>query len=347
MKILFIAEFRHYRDWIGKSYFDLINYVAANNIKNQIKIVYSDVEINNFIVEINEFHPELIVFFQTDRFYETSRFSFLFGLNIPIATVGLDYFYPSRVLSCQLMNRVDSMIHFSKNSSIEKYYSKVLPNKYITSFKSRYINIDRFKDYQLEKKYDILIYGTRNYNSNYKIEKLESIQNFLYKYEEAHNIQHNLNYNINFYSLRSKLEQIIIKNQDKYRCKILPEKCIYDAVYANEDLSKLINESYITVACSSIANILFHKYLEISASKSVILGDIPTDYEELLKGNIIEVNYFMNEDEIIEKIDNALANKGELNDMAERLYDKIHKEHNYDVAIEDFNEVFDNIVKNK
>ena len=237
-----------------KKYFDLINYVAANNIKNQIKIVYSDVEINNFIVEINEFHPELIVFFQTDRFYETSRFSFLFGLNIPIATVGLDYFYPSRVLSCQLMNRVDSMIHFSKNSSIEKYYSKVLPNKYITSFKSRYINIDRFKDYQLEKKYDILIYGTRNYNSNYKIEKLESIQNFLYKYEEAHNIQHNLNYNINFYSLRSKLEQIIIKNQDKYRCKILPEKCIYDAVYANEDLSKLINESYITVACSSIAN---------------------------------------------------------------------------------------------
>ena len=52
-------------------------------------------------------------------------------------------------------------------------------------------------------------------------------------------------------------------------------------------------------------------------------------------------------DTIIEKIDNALANKNELNNMAERLYDKIHKEHNYDAAIEDFNEVFDNIVRNK
>jgi hypothetical protein len=32
----------------------------------------------------------------------------------------------------------------------------------------------------------------------------------------------------------------------------------------------VINQSYLTISCSSIADVLLHKHLEISASKSVI-----------------------------------------------------------------------------
>jgi uncharacterized membrane-anchored protein len=87
-----------------------------------------------------------------------------------------------------------------------------------------------------------------------------------------------------------------------------------------------------------------HKYIEIAASKSVILGNIPSDYEDLLKGNIVEINENMSEEEIITIIDNALSDKDKLNEMSNNLYKKIHEEHNYTNAVENFNSVFSNII---
>lgn len=87
-----------------------------------------------------------------------------------------------------------------------------------------------------------------------------------------------------------------------------------------------------------------HKYIEIAASKSVILGNIPSDYDDLLKGNVVEINENMSEEEIIATLDNALSNKNKLNEMSNNLYKKIHEEHNYTKAIENFNNVFSNII---
>jgi hypothetical protein len=241
------------------------------------------------------------------------------------------------------MKYIDAILHFSKNDAIVKTYSKLYPNKYIGSIDSRFINVSKFKDYKLEKKYDILLYGTRNYLRNYKNEPLDSIQNWIKKYELNTNIVITNNDKINFYHLRSKLENILLKNSNKYKLKFLPEKCIFDAIVANEDLSKLINESYITISCSTIADIMMHKYLEIGASKSVILGNIPTDYKSLFENNILEVNEFMTEEEILKIIDDGLANKNKLEEMSNNLYNKIHQEHNFDCAINNFNDLFDNL----
>ena len=46
---------------------------------------------------------------------------------------------------------------------------------------------------------------------------------------------------------------------------------------------------------------MMHKYLEISASKSVILGNIPSDYEDIFRGNIVEVTEFMSDNDILDK----------------------------------------------
>jgi hypothetical protein len=225
---------------------------------------------------------------------------------------------------------------------IKKSYEIKYPLKQIVNFSSRYINIDIYKDYGLPKIYDILLYGTRNFSYNYKNEEIIPIQKWISKYEHINNIT--IKSKINFYPLRFKLENILKNNTHKYNIKILNESTIDRAKIANENLSKLINQSYLTVACSSIADVLLHKHLEISASKSVILGSYPSDYKDLFDGNIIEVNEFMSDDEILLIIDNALQNKRKLAEMADRLYDKVRVEHNLNKAVESFNNIITQIL---
>ena len=106
----------------------------------------------------------------------------------------------------------------------------------------------------------------------------------------------------------------------------------------------LINQSYLTVACPSIADVMMHKFMEISASKSVILGKYPSDYKDLFEGNIVELDEFMDEDQIVQIIENALADKVKLEEMSERLYKKVHEEHNLRKASENFERVIDDII---
>ena len=341
-KIVFIAEHNHYKNWVGKNYYDLITFVRDNNTKYDITIFWTDDNPDSVKNQIKNINPNLIVFFETTKIMH-EQFNFVFSLNIKTAIVLLDMFYPDKTCSNFGIINSNALIHFSNNSNIVNFYNEIFPQKYITCFNSRFINISKFKDYGLEKKYDILIYGTRNHNyfkflnnntNSYTKKCIETHNSYVFKSNTPNN----------FYIMRANIENVLLKYSHRYRIKILPEKCIYDAVVANEDLSMLINQSYLTISCSTIADIFMHKYIEIAASKSVILGNIPSDYEDLLKGNIVEINENMSEQEIITIIDNALSNKDKLNEMSNNLYKKIHEEHNYTKAIENFNTVFGNII---
>jgi glucosamine-phosphate N-acetyltransferase len=340
-KIVFIAEHQHYKNWVGKNYYDLITFVRDNNTKYDITIFWTDDNPDIVKEQIKIINPILIVFFETDRIMH-EQFNFVFSLNIKTATVLLDMFYPTRTSNNFGIINSSALIHLSNSTNIVNCYKNIFPQKYITCFNSRFININKFKDYNLEKKYDILIYGTRNYNYGDDInidfvkKCIQNHDSYVFKNKESTIT--------NFYIMRANIENTLLKYSHKYRLKILPEKCIYDAVVANEDLSMLINQSYLTVSCSTIADIFMHKYIEIAASKSVILGNIPSDYEDLLKGNIVEINENMSEEEIITIIDNALSDKDKLNEMSNNLYKKIHEEHNYTNAVENFNSVFSNII---
>jgi hypothetical protein len=85
------------------------------------------------------------------------------------------------------------------------------------------------------------------------------------------------------------------------------------------------------------------KYFEIPASYSAILGDIPTDYEDLFKGNIVEVNEWMSDDEILQIIDKALEDKEKLWEMTKRLGDRVHQEYNLEAGTKNMDEVFENM----
>jgi hypothetical protein len=237
---------------------------------------------------------------------------------------------------CQNIQKCKGIIHFSKAMNLENSYKKHFPNKIITHLNGRFTNTHKFKNYNKSKIYDILIYGTRQYH-NY-IEPHITDQNYKKKYEAFYNTE--INDRVNFYPLRTKIENLLLSNKDKYRLKILKSSCVYDSQIVNEHLSELINESHLTLACSTRADIAMSKYFEISASYSCILGDIPSDYEDLFKGNVVEINEWMSDDEILNIIDKSLENKEKLYEMTKRLGDRVHSEYNLYEGTKNMDEVF-------
>ena len=164
-------------------------------------------------------------------------------------------------------------MHFGHASNLLSSYKEHFPNKIIKSFKGRFINSDRFQRYpKYKKQYDILIYGSRGKsvkepNSNAwiganEIEKHNA--DIKYKLEwEQHN-KKTLPENWLFYPLRVRIEELLLKHPDKYRLYIVPNACIFNAPVANEDLSKLINMSWLTMSTCSRADIPMAKYFEIT-----------------------------------------------------------------------------------
>ena len=75
-----------------------------------------------------------------------------------------------------------------------------------------------------------------------------------------------------------------------------------------DDLSKLINESWLTIATKNIHDMFLKKYLEIPMSGGCILGDIPTDYKEYCsKVPFVHINNRMITKKIIQIITTALG----------------------------------------
>ena len=344
--IVFIAESQHYKYMNSHVCYDFIDGIKKNSTKYQISIFWNDEDPWYVHSKINELHPKLIIFFEVNSFHERSKqFEFVFSMNIPIYIFLDDTYYLNRITSkCEHVQKTNGIIFWYKHEKGIRSYKRLFPDKHITNVSSRFTNTRVFKNWDLEKKYDILLYGSRIYHYEYKREQNDAIQDYITMYDKHYNTVTTNDTKISFYPLRCKLLSILPRLQNKYSIHIVPEAC-YDSPVANEDLSKLINQSHLTITCSSIANVLLHKYLEIAASKSVILGDIPCDYTELFKDNIVEVNSFMSDDEIISIIDYYLSNKHLLLEKSSRLHDIIMKEHNLEKATEDFERVIDNIIK--
>jgi hypothetical protein len=338
MKILLIPEKDHYRDWIGKTYADLIKYYSDNS-EHEIKIVYTDQykQINKNIVQ--KYNPDIVVFFDTDTLRFARNFSYIFDMNVITVASSLDLFYFNQCRNCKYIKKCDSIIHFSKATRLLDSYRKTFPDKYINDLKGRYINTKIFKNYNLEKKYDILIYGTRNYINN--IEEHNADKDYKIKYEDYYNKK--LSNKHEFYPLRNKISKLLLDNKQKYNIYIINEACIYDAPIANEKLSALINQSYLTLATSSRADICMAKYFEIAGSYSGILGNIPSDYEKLFKNNIVEITEWMSDNKILNIIDDALNNKSELLKKIKRLGDIVQNNYNLQNATQDMDKLFVNI----
>lgn len=343
--IVFVADFVYYRQMPVKVCNDLITSIRDNSKLYNITIFWTDEDPTMVQSKIHALSPELIIIFEINSFSLTTKnFGFVLDMATPVYIFLDDTYYINRSTStCEYVQQTDGLIFWYKNKKAVRSYQRIFPDKTITNISSRFVNTRTFCDRKLEKKYDILLYGSRIFKYEYKREKYDAIQDYISEYEKYHNVVVDENTKIDFYPLRVKMLDILEKYSSRYRIKIVSEAC-YNSHLCNEELSTLINQSYMTIACSSIADVLLHKYLEISASNSVILGDIPSDYKELFEGNVIEINSFMQEEVILDTIDNALANKEKLLEMSQNLHDRVHAEHNLECASEDFDNVISGLI---
>jgi len=337
MKIVLIPVFDHYRDWIGKTYYDIITHFHKNS-KHEIHLFWSDWRgVENIIKRID---PDLFVLFCTETIGFAKHFEYIFNMRGKVFACCLDIFHINRVRNCKYIKKCDGILHFSKQRRLLSSYKKIFPNKFIGCFRGRFVNTKKYKDYGYEKEYDILIYGSRGG----KTPMGDHASDVQYKEKwEKHN-KRDIPKEFSFYPLREKLEKLL-SSLTKYRIKILPNKCIFNAHVANSDLSKLINKSYLTMATGGRPDIAFSKYFEIGASYSGILGNIPEDYRDLFENNIVEVTEWMSDKEILDIIDGALADKKKLFEMTQRMGRRIHGEYDLKACVKDMDHVFDKIFK--
>ena len=342
MIIIFIAETEHYKEWIGKTYYDiLIHYL--NNSNNEISVVYTTDYKNYNKAWFTNKNPDIVVFLDTDTLRFANLFSYVFELNCKIYASSLDLFYFNNCINCPWIKKCNGLLHFGHATKLLTSYKEQFPEKIIRTFKGRFVNSDKYKNYNQKKIYDILIYGTRKYE-NY-IERHKADQDYKLKWEKYYKKNLPVKKKHNFYPLRVKIENLLLKHKDKYNLRILKNSSIMNSTIANEDLSKLINQSWITMATSSRADIPMSKFFEIGASYSGIIGNIPSDYNDLFKNNILEVTEWMTDEEILSTIDKALEDKQKLQEMINRLGDRMHKEYNLNAGVSDMDNVFDEIMK--
>ena len=342
--IIIIADNYFFKDHQTYVRIDMLNHIKNNNKEYNIIIFFSDHDKTDVYNKIIEYNPKVILFMDINSFgARLQNYTFIFDMNIS-SKIGLlieDTYYINYTINDPFVKKCSFLVIWYKNDLIVESYKRALPDKLILYLDSRFVNIDRFKDYQQEKKYDIFIYGCHKFYHTYKEQNIISIQNYIKKFEEKNNTILNNKSMISFYSIRQRLVNLLNKYNTRYNCLIAPE--IGDFAN-NEELSKLINQSYLTIVCSTIADVMVFKHLEIPASKSVILGSYPSDYKQLFDGNIIEVNEFMSDDEILSIIDDALKNKDKLVEMADRIYDSVRAEHNLDKALESFNNIIKQVL---
>lgn len=329
-KILFICCKQRYL-CKNRTYLDIVEKIKKRS-KYNITIIFTN---DNYSEkDFKKLNPDLTIFFEIDKIRSGDKFNFVF--KKPVYVLSLDLFYLNDCINCPYIKKCKGIFTFSASSNILNNYKRIFPEKKIGFIGERSINTNIYTNYNLKKKYDILFYGSRdiktlmeNHDADKKYKELWEKYNKK-KLENKHY----------FYPLRVKLYNILSKYKHKYNIKFL-EDCgsLKAQKMVNEKLSQLINESHITVASSSRADILMAKYIEIAGSYSAILGNIPTDYRNVLENNIIEVTEWMSENEIINRIDRALNNKKELWRMTRRMGDFVHKNYNINTNVKFFDEI--------
>ena len=164
-----------------------------------------------------------------------------------------------------------------------------------------HIDTSKFNFMNLEKQYDILLYG-------------------------AIHPRH--------YPFRKRLFELVRKNEGLFNVHYIEKPASFDPNLCETGLSKIINMSKICIATKSRYDYLVGKYFEISLGKTLIAGDIPKDGLSLFKNRILELNNTMTDDDIIEKLVFALKNYDNYTTEITYLHDYVNKNYGLDSYVE-------------
>lgn len=148
-----------------------------------------------------------------------------------------------------------------------------------------------FKQYNLEKKYDILLFG---------------------------------NDNVKYYPFRNRVTKLLERHGERLGIVVhkvqRPRNYFrYNAAVSNASLSKMMNQSWLTLCTSSKLDYLLGKYFESSFSGSVVCGNMASDGIGIWDNGYVHIDEKMKDTQILETIKNALEDKEKLKRMAHEM----------------------------
>ena len=300
-----------YNDYRMNVLFDLnsrVRIASLKNSKNIILIKLSD--ISNF-VNLNYGKKQLLLIEESSipasthnfNFNDLSKYKkFMDIFNYKVLIFEDLHHYTFKCYQNLLDNLLKYNIYYfiSFYDCLEyNYIKKILHSWHGDEILTHYFDSNIFKDYKLEKEYDILLYG-------------DTVQ-------EAYPFRNRLSKLIR--SDLFKKFKIKIINRNNY---LINKNDIDDVIKHRHELAKIINSSYLSIATCSKYDYFVCKYLEIAGSKSVVVGNIETLGKKIFEDNFIELNPTMTDQEIFNVIDKALSNKENLKKIADIMYNKVH-----------------------
>ena len=181
-----------------------------------------------------------------------------------------------------------------------------------------YKNPEQFKDYKLEKEFDLF------FSCSYDLRQMSG------------------------YWFRKRLYDIFTK-QNKYRIAL----SLNSSLGKNDGFSKMINKSWLTITSPTVldinapnernTNYYVCKYMEIPMSKGVVLGYLPESAKKEYNNNYVHVSEEMTDEEIIKIVDDALNNKEKLIEYSNNLYDYFQETYSFENGVKKFQEIINDI----
>ena len=251
------------------------DFVDINDIQNINLKNYSLIIIDQYSLAIDKLHSETIKI-TVDNLIE------LIPNNIKLVLMMEDMddkIYENYTKLKELMNKLNciGIISYYNNKNLIEINK--LKNNLTLYHLPHHINTNIYKDYNQEKDIDILFFGCKNSN---------------------------------LYPLRLKLWILFLGSiNKKYKIIIIkhPGYKNYDKNKCGKSLAKLINRAWLTVATTTKYERTVAKYFEISACKSVVVGNTTKFIDNFWGNNIVKINKDMEANELLQIFDNYLSNK--------------------------------------
>lgn len=343
MKILYIgaADFIRKRGQSGNSWeFDLFNHLALHT--ESLKLYTDEFQSNKN--KIKNFNPSLVVIFDCDRPRQhfNDIIHYFNNERIKVVLLANDLFHYKLVTDNTYTGKCDAILFTVKQEKLAQQYRDHYPGKYVGGLEN-FVNISKFHSHLLKKEYDITIYGTLN-NQIPINTGCQSVTDWEYFEQWKKRNGKSVPTIYNFYPLRKRIADLVISS-GKYKINYIPvsKAGCWGCPIRGERLSEEIAKSYLALATRSRGDRCMQKYLEITASGTYLLGNLPTDFSTVFNKNTVQVSEDMTDDEILRVIDDALEDKVKLEKKSAIFAEKIKHMYGGDLVVKDFLEHCKNI----
>ena len=238
---------------------------------------------------------------------------------------GLNKYNGIKILDIEDLCGKDDIIISHITSSEYNYVFYKIENEFMTRLRTmfplikykqydHYIDEKIFRDYNLEKEYDVICYGTVDYG---------------------------------IYPFRERLFKLL-KEQKDIKVKII-EHPRYG--YSNDRIHNIIdknlaieiNKAKIGISTPSVYEMFLKKYIEIGLCGCCLAGRFPKDKEEEYRGGIIDLKEDMSDDEILNKIKYYLKDSDERIKITKHMKNILENRYTFENGRKMFMEILEKI----